>query len=477
MSKTIGCNSPKISSITLGCKVNDIDTQAMLNQFSERGYHVNDSFDVPADVYLVNTCTVTNIGDKKSRQMIRRAKQQNPEAIVIAAGCYSQTSPEEVAQVEGVNIVLGNKDRISIVDLVEKYKMKNNDTPYIHVQDIRYETIFEELKITSMGSKTRAFVKIQEGCNEFCSYCIIPFSRGNNRSRPLSNIVKEVEELVSNGYKEIVLSGIHVASYGKDFKNSGDNIVLADVIKAIHDIPNLFRIRLSSIEPMVATPYFLETISKLPKVCDHFHLSLQSGSDKVLKAMNRKYTTKQFFQSVEAIRSIMPDAAITTDIIVGFPGESNADFLDTLDFVQKIGFASIHIFPYSSKKGTRAALFTEQIDPQTKSMRVKILGDIDKLGRRSFANKFVGKPLSVLFESKDEDNYDGYSTNYIKVTAKSKENLVNQVANVSITKSIEELAFGKVEDFNIKSEENADLISKVYEYHMAMLQNTTKSEA
>lgn len=435
-----------ISSITLGCKVNDYDTEAMLNQFSAKGYKINDSFEQSADVYLINTCTVTNVGDKKSRQMIRRVKQQNPAAIVIAAGCYSQTAPEEVANVEGVNIILGNKDRINVVDLVDMYKKNNVDnSPYVHVADIRYETIFEELKLTSMGSKTRAFVKIQEGCNEFCSYCIIPFSRGNNRSRYLENIVSEVKDLTEKGYKEIVLSGIHIASYGKDLKDQ--NLKLADVLKAIHDLPKLERIRLSSIEPMVTTSYFLETIAKLPKLCDHFHLSLQSGSDKILKAMNRKYTSSQFVESVQSIRNIMPNAAITTDVIVGFPGETNADFLDTLDFVKKIDFAAMHIFPYSAKKGTRAAVFNDQVDPQTKSMRAKILGDIDKLGRRGFAEKFVGKPLDVLFETNDADNsYEGYSTNYIKVTTTSEKNIENQIATVNILNSLEEQAFGSLAD-------------------------------
>ena len=449
-------HSKTISTLTLGCKVNDIDTQAMLEQFSAHGYTINPDFNTHADVYLINTCTITNVGDKKSRQMIRRAKEQNPNAIVIAAGCYSQAAPEEVAAVKGVDIILGNKDRINVANLVAQYQASGQTEPYVHVSDLRYETIFEEMQITSMGGKTRAFLKIQEGCNEFCSYCIIPYSRGNSRSRPLANIVAEAQELVKNGYKELVLSGIHLASYGKDLasipeqeatrvdkETNVQSIFLADVIKAIHDIPGLERIRLGSIEPMVTTPYFIETIQTLPKVCDHFHLSLQSGSDKILRAMNRKYTREEFRQSVASIRAIMPHAAITTDIIVGFPGESNLDFLETLDFAREIGFAAIHIFPYASKKGTRAAKFGDQIDNATKNMRAQTLGELDKQGRADFAHQSMGKPLAVLFESTDgAGSYEGYSSNYIKVTTTSPTDLRNHIAAVTITQTLEESAFG-----------------------------------
>lgn len=441
-------NLKTLSTITLGCKVNDIDTQAMVEQFQRRGYTVNPDFHAPADVYLINTCTITNVGDKKSRQMIRRAKEQNPHAVVIAAGCYSQATPEEVAAVQGVDIVLGNKDRINVANLVEQYQASGQTEPYVHVSDLRYETLFEEMKITSMGSKTRGFIKIQEGCNEFCSYCIIPYSRGNSRSRPIENIVAEAQDLVTNGYKELVLSGIHVASYGKDLvdKITGiQPIFLADVIKAVHDLPGLERIRMSSIEPMVTTPYFLEAIKALPKVCDHFHLSLQSGSDHILKAMNRKYTREQFRQSVNAIRAIMPDAAITTDIIVGFPGETNLDFLDTLDFVQEIGFAAIHIFPYASKKGTRAANFKDPVDNPTKQMRAKMLAEVDKQGRAAFAQRFVDRSLEVLFETGDgTGSYEGYSSNYIKVTVSSTTDLRNHLTPVVINRTLEEVAFGEM---------------------------------
>ena len=418
----------KVAALTLGCKVNDYDTAVMLNQFQSNGYEIENNFYSYADIYLINTCTVTSLGDKKSRQMIRRAKVSNPNAIVIAAGCYSQVAPNEVAQIEGVNIVLGNNDRNSIVNIVENYTHKGT---VIHTTDLRYEKIFEEMELQSMGTKTRAFVKIQEGCNEFCSYCIIPYSRGKSRSREVSNIVKEVSHLASNGYKEIVITGIHVASYGKDLTNTN----LLDVIKKIHEIKGVERIRLSSIEPNIITKDFVTNISTLNKVCDHFHLSLQSGCDKTLKSMNRKYTITDFKNAVYLLRSYLPNVAVTTDIIAGFPGEEERDFAQTLAFVEDIGFASMHIFPFSAKEGTRAYNFPDQIPTRIKNARVGILKEIDANQRKQFITNMIGTNLSVLYETQISNNiYEGYSSNYIKILTESKKDLKNKVENIYIEK-------------------------------------------
>lgn len=420
-------NTKKIASLTLGCKVNDYDTKAMLNLFQNNGYEVEEDFSAFADVYLINTCTVTSIGDKKSRQMIRRARLLNPNAIVVAAGCYAQVAPNEISKIEGVNIVIGNKDRNNIVNMVKNYDKKDVE---INVEDLRYEKIFEELKLESMGEKTRAFVKIQEGCNEFCSYCIIPYARGGNRSREINNIITEVQNLSVAGYKEIVLTGIHVTSYGNDLINT----TLIDVLKKLHDIDTLERIRLSSIEPRLITEEFIYALSKLPKICDHFHLSLQSGCDKTLKKMNRKYNTSDFERSVQLLRSVMPNVAITTDVIVGFPGEEERDFATTVSFIQNINFASMHIFPYSAKKGTRAYDFPEQISTQVKNIRAKILKDINITQRQNFIKSQTNKNLKVLYETEVQKNvYEGYSTNYIKVQTRSNSCIKNEVLNINLS--------------------------------------------
>lgn len=417
----------KIAHLTLGCKVNDYDTKAMLHNFTSAGYEIEADFSAYADVYLINTCTVTSLADKKSRQMIRRAKAMNPEAIVVAAGCMSQVSPEQVKEVEGVNIVIGNQNRNRLVELVENY---DGAEAVSFVEDIRYEKIFEELEIESMGSKTRGFLKIQEGCNEFCSYCIIPYARGRSRSRELTNILKEANKLVAAGYKELVLTGIHVESYGKDLESP---LTLMDVIKSLHQIEGLSRIRLSSIEPRVLTDEFTQALLDLPKVCDHFHLSLQSGTDKILKAMNRKYTTEDFKVGVAKLREVMPHVAVTTDIIVGFPGETLADFEATVCFVEEVGFAQIHIFPYSAKKGTKSYHFEDQVDPQEKNRRVKILKQIEEKQRNLFMKSLMGMEMPILFEKSADDYQEGYSTNYVKVRIQDTVSRHNQIFSVNLS--------------------------------------------
>ncbi|MCL1924933.1 MAG: tRNA (N(6)-L-threonylcarbamoyladenosine(37)-C(2))-methylthiotransferase MtaB [Defluviitaleaceae bacterium] len=419
----------KIAALTLGCKVNEYDTQAMLNIFTNRGYEIK-QFDEKADIYLINTCTVTNLGDKKSRQMLRRAKAMNPNSIVIAAGCYSQVAPEEVAAIDGVNIVIGNKDRYKIVDLVESFDEETGET-LTSVSNLRYEKVFEELELESTNAKTRAFLKIQEGCNEFCTYCIIPYSRGRNRSREFTNIIKEAERLARAGYKELVLTGIHIASYGAD---NGEKLI--DIVRELHKINGIERIRLSSVEPKVMTDEFVSGIKDLEKVCDHFHLSLQSGSDRILKLMNRKYTTNEFRESVRKIRSIMPNAAITTDIIVGFPGETKEDFIETYEFAKEINFADIHVFPYAAKKGTKSYNFKEHLTKEQKQSRVHELIKVRDKGAKEFKEKFVGQNMQVLFETDQKGKYIGLTTNYIKVSMESVHMLTNQIKNITLTEEI-----------------------------------------
>ncbi|MBQ7103300.1 MAG: tRNA (N(6)-L-threonylcarbamoyladenosine(37)-C(2))-methylthiotransferase MtaB, partial [Anaerotignum sp.] len=337
----------KAASFALGCKVNQYESEAIAELFQEKGYEIVDIDDV-ADVYVINTCTVTNFGDKKSRQLIRKVKRQNENAIVCVVGCYAQTAPQELMKVEGVNLVLGTKDRAQIVEMVENYKVENGVES--HVSDIMKERLFEPLSIQKLANRTRAYLKIQDGCSQYCSYCIIPYARGPIRSRDPQDVIAEVKRLAENGFREVVLTGIHVASYGKDRKDTS----LIEILRQVHEVEGIDRIRFSSIEPNVVTEEFAQAIADMPKVCDHFHLSLQSGCDKTLKEMNRKYDTEKYRQAAATLRKYLPEVALTTDIIAGFPGETEEDFQASYDFAKEIGFAKIHAFPYSPKKGTPA---------------------------------------------------------------------------------------------------------------------------
>lgn len=420
-------NNKTVAAYTLGCKVNMYDTEAMLELFEKSGYAIAD-FEAYADVYIINTCTVTNLGDKKSRQMIRRAKKNNPDAIIAAVGCYAQVAPEEVAEIEGVNLVLGTKQRKQIVELIEQY---NNEKVFLNkVSDIGGEKEFEELSVSNLNDRRRAFIKIQEGCDRFCTFCIIPYARGRVRSRNPVEILKEVETLAKNGYKEIVLAGIHVASYGKDL----DKISLLDIIENVHMVDGIERIRTSSIEPTVIDEAFIERIKKLPKICDHFHLSLQSGSNATLKRMNRRYTKERYKEAVIALREVFPDIALTTDVIVGFPGETDGDFQESYDFVKEIELSQMHVFPYSAKKGTPASGFADQINQSVKNERsAKMLALSNELNNK-FLNKFINKTVSVLYERKRGHNlYEGHTTNYISVLTKSEYNIENEIISVEIT--------------------------------------------
>ena len=423
-----------VAACTLGCKVNQYDTEAMLGLFAEKGYEVVD-FPAKADIYIVNTCTVTNLGSKKSRQMIRKARGLNPKAIVVAAGCYAQVSPEEVAAINGVNMVLGTKERGDVVAEVEAYATTRppvgrafGHSLYRNVDDVMDETEFENLSVSKPSGRTRAFLKVQEGCDRFCAYCIIPYARGPVRSRRTADILAEAEALSKSGFKEIVLAGIHVASYGKDLvdKEGGS---LTSLIERVHDIEGIERIRLSSVEPTVIDEPFIETIGRLPKVCDHFHLSLQSGCDNTLKRMNRRYGAADYAQAAGLLRRTFPRLSLTTDVMVGFPGETDADFAESIDFIRQMAFAKIHVFPFSPKAGTPAAAFPNQVPQAVKQARARETAALDKVLSARFAASLTGLTLPVLYETEVCPGvYEGHTTNYVKVTAMAKTVLTGLIA-------------------------------------------------
>lgn len=420
-------NSKKIAFTTLGCKVNMYDTEAMRELFLNRGY-TEVGFDEKADIYLINTCSVTNFGDKKSRQVIRRAKKLNPSAVVIATGCYAQVAPQAVAAVEGINIITGIKDRANIVDIVEQY---SGSGVLDLVSDIKTATEFEPLSVTRLEGHTRAYLKIQEGCNRYCTYCIIPYARGPIRSRRPDDVVAEVKKLAQNGFKEVVLTGIHVASYGLDLKCG---VYLADIIERVHEVEGIERIRFSSMEPLAVSDEFIARMKALPKVCGHYHLSLQSGCDKTLHDMGRRYTAEEYYAAVQRINAAYEDGAVTTDIIVGFPGETDEDFKQCYDFAEKCRLAKIHVFPYSPKNGTPAAKRRDQTDPKVKAERAEIMGKLSDKLQHEFMSKMIGKTVDVLFERAVAENiYEGYTKNYVRVLACSTEDMHNKIVNVKIT--------------------------------------------
>lgn len=404
---------------TLGCKVNQYESEAIASMFEKSGYEVA-SFDDYSDIYIINTCTVTNLSDRKSRQAIRKAKKTNPDAVIIVMGCYAQTSPEDILKIPGVNIVMGTKDRNRVLEYIER--VETGECRINAVDNIMSARQFEELKVNTYKERTRAYLKIQEGCSQFCSYCIIPYARGPIRSRNVEDIINEVEELSQNGFYEIVLTGIHLASYGKDLKT----IDLLGIIQRIHSVEGIHRIRLGSIEPTTITEEFVNAAKDMPKLCPHFHMSLQSGCDKTLKNMNRKYTTEQYRQSVALLIENIPDVAITTDLMVGFPGETEEDFMVSLKFAEEMGFSKIHVFKYSPRKGTPAAAMNDQVDPVDKEHRSeKMLKLSDKLEAEYF-EKFAGRTLEVLYEQ-EMQGYPGFieglTKNYMRVMAKGDSDL------------------------------------------------------
>ena len=427
----------KAAFYTLGCKVNQYETEAMAELFADSGYEIKEFTEV-ADVYVINTCSVTNMGDRKSRQIIRRAKKLNPNAVIAVTGSYAQTAPDEVLAIEGVNLVLGTKDRKNIVTLVEELNTESNIN---HVSDIMSNHEFEELQIKQYSNRTRAFIKIQEGCNQFCSYCIIPYARGPVRSRAKDDVVREIKELAHNGFKEIILVGIHVASYGVDL---GDT-TLESLIMDVDKIDGVERIRLSSIEPMTLNQEFIDSIKDSKKLCHHFHISLQSGCDETLKRMNRKYTTAQFKGIVDGLREAFDDVAITTDIMVGFPDESDEEFNKTVEFVRNIKFANVHVFQYSQRRGTPAAKRPNQISPDVKEKRSKIIIAETQKTRDEFINRFIGKTMRVLFEQPAKDGlFEGKTDNYITVHASSDIDLNDQFRNVLLERNENGIVIGKI---------------------------------
>lgn len=423
--------------MTLGCKVNQYESEAMAELFTNSGYEVvNDEI---SDIYIINTCTVTNLSDRKSRQFISRAKTENPDAIIAVVGCYSQISPEDIEKIGDIDIILGTTDRCRIVELCE---LTMKDKVQINlVKKLKPGKDFEPLEISENSDKTRSYIKVQEGCNQFCTYCIIPYARGPITSRNLDSVISEATKLAENGYKEVVLTGIHVASYGLDL---GREDSLIELIEEVSKIPGIKRIRMSSLEPNIITARFMERISKLDKFCDHFHLSLQSGSDIVLKRMNRKYNSEEYLKKIELIREYYPNAGITTDIIVGFPGESDDDFKDSLKMVDSIGFSRVHAFRYSPRTGTPAAKYKDQIHGEIKKERSNTLIELAEKKSEEFLDSLIGQSLDVLFETKTDDIIEGYSTNYVKVGVSSTEDLEGQIKTVIIEGRREDLLLGKV---------------------------------
>ncbi len=411
-----------VSTITIGCKVNTYDTNAMINILTNDGYVLKD-FDEVCDVYIINTCSVTNLSEKTSRQKIRKAYKTNPNAIIIATGCYSQTKEEEVKNIDCVDIVIGTKDRHKVLDLINEYN--TTKTKISVVSDNLNSDTFEALNINEIKGMTRAYLKIQEGCTNFCSYCIIPFARGGLKSRPLSDIITEVTTLANNGIKEIVLAGIHIASYGRDLDES---INLIDVIEECSKVSGILRIRFSSVEPNFITRENLDRLVKLEKVCDFFHLSLQSGSDKVLKDMNRKYNKAEYSNAIALINEYYPNCSVSTDVIVGFPTETDEDFNDTVNFVKELKLSKIHVFPFSPKDGTKASDMKSIVSEEDKQKRAKILREVSTKLENEFLAKNKDTEKTVLYENIDKDGfYYGHTTNYIKFSKKYDKNVINTI--------------------------------------------------
>ena len=413
----------------LGCKVNSYETEAMQQLLEEAGYEIV-PFHEKADVYIINTCSVTNIADRKSRQMLHRAKKQNPDAVVVAAGCYVQAAAEELKEDLAVDVIIGNNKKQDLVPILEEYFKDKSDSS--HVIEISETHEYERLSIHKIADHTRAFLKVQDGCNQFCSYCIIPYTRGRVRSRRPDEVVAEVRELAAAGYQEVVLTGIHLSSYGVDFKEEEKKENLLSLIKQVHEVEGIRRIRLGSLEPRIITEEFAQALASMPKFCPHFHLSLQSGCDKTLKRMNRHYTTEEYAAGCEILRKYFENPAITTDVIVGFPGETEEEFETTRAFLERIGFYEMHIFKYSRRAGTRADRMPDQIPEQVKSVRSEILLKLEKQMSKAYRESFLGRNKTVLLEEKTEINgreyMIGHTMEYVKAVVPYEENLKNKMA-------------------------------------------------
>jgi threonylcarbamoyladenosine tRNA methylthiotransferase MtaB len=430
----------KVAFVTLGCKTNQYETDALMDIFYKNRYEVVD-FDDFSDVYVINTCTVTNVSDKKSRQMIRRAKKSNPDGLVVVVGCYAQISPDEVSAIEDVDIVIGTDSRSAIISYIEDYKAGLTDKPYVIVEDIMKIKVFEEMSVSSITTHTRAFIKIQEGCNQYCTYCIIPYARGHVRSRSLQQILDEIEALTHKGYVEFVLTGIHIGSYGLDL----NGVSVIDLLEAIQKLEGVQRIRLGSVEPRLISEDFIKRIQPLDKLCDHFHLSLQSGSDTVLNRMNRKYTAEAFSIAVERLRNLYGKPSLTTDIIVGFPGETETEFEETMAFVRHIKFSEIHVFQFSKREGTPAATMPDQVDPAIKKVRSEQLIALAQQLGDDYKKSFIGDRIELLIEERKGAECIGHSKNYLKLSVLDPENTAKQ---------------GEVYTVIVKEVENEKIISQ-----------------
>lgn len=412
--------------------MNQYETNGMIQEFIENGYEIVEHTK-KADIYIVNTCTVTNMSDRKSRQMLRRVKELNSNAIIVACGCYAQVAQKELENIKEIDLVLGNNEKKDIVKYVENFI--NTQTPEIKADDLMKQKEFVEFGDVTFTEKTRAVIKVQDGCDRFCSYCIIPYARGRVRSRQPKHIISEIEKIANEGIKEVVITGIHIASYGKDFS---EDYKLIDLLEEINKIEKIQRIRLGSIEPLLITEEFVERLKKLEKVCHQFHLSLQSGCDETLKRMNRRYTTDQFRNIAQILRKSFENTMLTTDIIVGFPGETEQEFNKTYDFLKEIKFYKMHVFKYSPRKGTKAAVMENQIDGSKKEERSKKLIELSNKNQHEYNEKYVGQEVEVLFEEKKDGIYKGHTRNYILVHCLTDENLENKIVKIKCKKAEKE---------------------------------------
>lgn len=447
----------KVHFFTLGCKTNTYESSAMGQSFTQKGYEITKDKEEKADIYIINTCSVTNIAERKSRQMMREAKELNPEAIIVACGCYAQVAKDQIAQIDEVDLIIGSKEKNQIVDIIEEY-LKNQNKEIL-ISDIMNESEYQDFESTTMTELNRAVVKIQDGCDRFCSYCIIPYARGHIRSRNPIKIIEEIENIAKQGIKEVVLTGIHLASYGKDFTDEtareyrkqynyneeykkytpNDDLAsggfrLIEILEQINKVKGIERIRLGSIEPKLITEEFVTRLSKLEKICHHFHLSLQSGCDETLKRMNRRYTTEDFRTICKILRTAYRDVIFTTDIIVGFPGETEEEFNQTYEFLKEIKMYKMHIFKYSPKRGTAATKFKNQIDSKIKDERSKILLELSDKNEIEYNETYINKTVTVLFEETENGYFKGHTGNYLAVKVKTDKDLTDKLLKVKIDK-------------------------------------------
>ena len=430
-------STKKVAIYTLGCKTNQYESNAIIQEFIKSGYEVV-NFDEEADVYIVNTCTVTNISDRKSRQILRKAKQNNKNAILVATGCYAQVAEKALEEIEEIDIIIGNNEKKDIVKFVENYRNDKEKS----IKDIMKKTAYEEFGTTTYTEKTRAVIKIQDGCDNFCTYCIIPYARGRVRSRDIDNIIHEIEEIAKTGIKEVVLTGIHIASYGKDFEN---NIGLIDLLEKINEINGIERIRLGSLEPNIITDEFINRLVKLNKICHQFHLSLQSGCNSILERMNRKYTKEDIRKIAMKLRENFVDTILTADIIVGFPGETELEFEDTYQFLEEIKLYKIHVFKYSVRKGTRAEKFPNQVLPEIKEQRSKKVINLSARVQKEYNEMYIGKIVDVLVEEREDDKYIGHTSNYMLVEVENcKDDIHNKIIKVKIDCIDNDALVGKI---------------------------------